>query len=370
MKLNVIPFAALALCSAGAIAQSSVTVYGLLDVGLSRVSGGSSSPAVGAVPAYNGDSLYLMSPGNQSGSRLGFRGTEDLGGGHLAIFTIEMGLTPDTGASDQGGLAFGRQAFVGLKGDAYGTVMLGRQYSPYYDALVVVDPFATGHAPRANNLFPVGPFIRVNNALRWNSPTWSGFAVNAMYALGEQPGETSASRQGSLSLTYSGGPFRAVLGHHRGNTSTVPAATLVPGNDFRSTLLGGVVDLGFMKAHVGIDDNRTSVVATGARLVRSNNYLLGATVPLGTSGTLLATVIRRNDRTAADVDATQYGLGYLHALSKRTNLYSSFAYIDTDPGSGLKVPNPATAALPTAAQVANGADAYKRELTVGIRHLF
>ena len=125
---------ALALSAAAgmAAAQSNVTVYGIFDMALVRESGGTASST-------------KMTSGVESGSRIGFKGTEDLGGGMSAIFLVENGFQGDTGAMGQGGLLFGRQAYVGLQGSA-GTVTLGRQYTPQYLAVAAVDPFGSGTA--------------------------------------------------------------------------------------------------------------------------------------------------------------------------------------------------------------------------------
>ena len=349
-------------------AQSSVTLYGIVDAGITRTGGGRSSNATGAgtsaVQAYNGGSAWLLTTGNQNGSRLGFRGVEDLGGGTKALFTIEMGIQMDTGASDQGGIPFGRQAFVGLE-TAYGQFLLGRQYSPYWDVIAVLDPFGTGHAPRIQNEFPAAGYTRVNNALRWNSPNWNGWSSQAMYAFGEQAGDSRAGESIGLSMGYGSGPLTAKLVHHRGNTSFVPATAADA--KFRSTLAGLTYDFSVVKAFLAVDTNTTSNIATGARMQYSRDLMIGAQLPIG-AGTVIASYIRRDNRLRASWDARQYGLGYVHNLSKRTTLYASIGFIDTEAGSGLKVPN--APPVPSSAQVINGADAPKRETTIGIRHAF
>ncbi|WP_240655869.1 porin, partial [Paraburkholderia phosphatilytica] len=110
------------LGAAGAAhAQSSVTLYGVLDNSIQYVSN------------VGGHSLWNMAAGNLQGNRFGLKGTEDLGGGLKAIFQLENGFNPNTGSLGQGGRMFGRQAYVGLSGDQWGTVTLGRQYDPVVD---------------------------------------------------------------------------------------------------------------------------------------------------------------------------------------------------------------------------------------------
>src|SRR5450830_737338 len=123
MKKSLIALSVLAAISGVAQAQSSVTIYGVVDMAFQAES-------------KAGVKKYAIDSGEQAGSRLGFKGTEDLGGGLKAIFDIEAGILGDSGAS-QGGLTFGRQSWVGLTGD-FGTVKAGRQYTPqfyFYDAV-------------------------------------------------------------------------------------------------------------------------------------------------------------------------------------------------------------------------------------------
>jgi predicted porin len=178
------PIAALlGLCCAGlAQAQSSVTVYGVLDAGLLSNS--------------NGTHSWLLSPGNQVGNRLGFRGQEDLGGGLKAIFTIEHGFSIDTGVVGQGNTMWGREATVGLAG-GFGTVKVGRQYDPLVTMMggfTAANSSGHGSVPNwagADGAHPgdvdnLGGSNRINNAVRYTTPDLSGFIGSAFYSFGEQ----------------------------------------------------------------------------------------------------------------------------------------------------------------------------------------
>ncbi|HEX7647654.1 MAG TPA: porin, partial [Noviherbaspirillum sp.] len=131
MKNSLHLFTLLTVVAGGAAAQTAVSVYGLMDLGVVAESGGP------------GGSLLKLTSGISAGSRIGFRGTEDLGDGLKAKFVIESGIAADTGGVTQGGLVYGRQAFVGLDGH-FGSLTAGRQYAPHFLAIDDIDPFGTG----------------------------------------------------------------------------------------------------------------------------------------------------------------------------------------------------------------------------------
>lgn len=149
------------LATAGAFAgvahaQTSVTVYGILDAGITRETGDA------------GGNVWKMATGVQSGNRLGFKGAEDLGGGLKANFQVESGFDLDTGTLRQGGSLFGRQSWVGLSG-GFGAVSLGRQYNPLFVALDAIDPFSTGLTGATTNLMNPSS-VRTNNSIAYYSP--------------------------------------------------------------------------------------------------------------------------------------------------------------------------------------------------------
>jgi GBP family porin len=170
MKKSILALAVLAGGVAGAAhAQTSnVSIYGIADMGIVR--------DIGANAA---GSTTTLTSGGQSASRIGFRGREDLGNGMSAIFTLESGVLMDTGASDQGGLLFGRHAFVGLQ-TKFGTVRFGRMYNPLYEARHTFDPFDGGFGGDYARLFITGG-KRDNNSIVYNTPnTLGGVAVEAL----------------------------------------------------------------------------------------------------------------------------------------------------------------------------------------------
>ncbi|HEY8608655.1 MAG TPA: porin [Noviherbaspirillum sp.] len=341
MKKTLLAAAAVAAASAvagTAHAQTNVTIYGIADAGISRVDNGART------------TIGLQS-GGHSGSRIGFRGTEDLGGGLSAIFVLENGFNIDDGTLGQGGRLFGRQAFVGLSG-GFGAVKLGRQYNPIRVALESVDPFALGLAGNAVNVFNVYG-ERADNTLNYTTPTFGGFSGQVAYSFGEIAGETSNGRQLGFSVGYAAGPFSVVLAHHDQNLVTAAGAD---NGDSKTTLLGGTFDFKVAKLHAAWARNKGESVA-GVTNIDRDDALIGVSAPVGAAGTVLASYIRRSDDIGTvSRDADQWAIGYVHNLSKRTNLYTSYARIKNDAGATVGSP------------VSAGRD--PSVFNVGIRHRF
>ena len=347
--------AAVGMQAAPALAQSSVTIYGLVDTGLVVESGGGSGRIV------------KLSGGVSGGSRIGFTGKEDLGGGMSALFLLESGFQNTTGALGQGGLLFGRQSYVGL-GGGFGTVTVGRQYTPQYLVLAAVDPFGTGYAGDAANLMPNtgNGASRMDNTLKYASPTVNGVSGELAYGFGGVAGDTSESSQIGGAIGYAAGPLTVRLGVHVRNSDT--ATTQV--GTARDTLLGAIYDFGSFKLHAayGIDKGlnssplRNTVNPYGSSAItastNSTDSLIGVTVPVGAVNTLLASYIFKNDKTALNQDAQQLAFGDRYALSKRTELYMMYAHIMNKNGAPYTVGSSIDAG--------SGNSAWD----VGIRHAF
>ena len=300
-----------ALAPGAVLAQSNVVVYGVADAGLVYERGG-------AAVARN------ISSGIASGSRLGFKGSEELGNGLNANFVLESGFGIDTGASGQGGLLFGRQAYVGLSSRNAGAVTLGRQYSPYYRALRdVADPFAIGLAGTASNLMTSN--TRVDNMAGYTSPVFLGLSADLAYGAGESALGSDANRSLGAALNYVRGPARVTLTHHRRDNAAAS-------DKASNTLLAVKYDFGVAQANFGYAAN------DGLAGADSHDLLLGLSAPLG-AHKLLASYIRHVDENAAAKDARQWALGYLYSLSKRTDLYAAYAHINNKNGATYKVGN-------------------------------
>jgi predicted porin len=197
---RLLPHMLVPLCAvAPACAQDNVTVFGVLDTYLEHATAG----AAGATRVQSG---------GVSGSRLGFRGSENLGGGNSAVFMLESGINVDDGTSGQGGLLFGRQAWVGLATGA-GDVTFGRHYSPLFFTLVTYGLGGGMGWGNASNYFTDNSVLRVNNSVSYASPSFAGFKARALVGLGENTTQAGAGigNSHSVSLQYVSGPVSAYL---------------------------------------------------------------------------------------------------------------------------------------------------------------
>jgi len=355
MKKSLLALAALAAFAGTAFAESSVTVYGTVDVGIVYEDNSFTSTPVG-------ESTFKVSSGVLGGSRLGFRGVEDLGGGMKGRFQIETGFCADSaadeGVSDGGsgtvnddtcggdGKLFGRTAIVGLDG-GFGSVQLGRQYAPVYIHQESVDPFGNGLAGQIQNLFPI--MQRLNNSVAYSTPAMGGLAASLAYGAGEVAGKTSTNRVIDGSVSYTAGPLYVGFAYVQRNDIRLDGA-LNPGGEATAGNLGATYDFGMAKGHLMYQKSEDEDV-NGVKGNEFDTVLIGASVPLG-QGNLMASYIQHDDKlNTAPNDAHQTAIGYTYALSKRTQLYTAFAKISnknlsmetvgnaTDVGSGDKAFN-------------------------------
>ena len=368
-----------ALAVAGALAgtahaQSAVEIYGIVDMGFVRESGDVGTSAAGG---------NKITSGAQSGTRLGFKGKEDLGNGMTGLFVLETGIAADRGGFNQGNTAFARQSFVGLQTN-FGTLTLGRQYTSYFLALnQVADPFASGLAGNAQNLMlpPAPPAlptplpttvtntdpvnfgyeadraIRMNNAIKFVTPVFANFSAELAYGFGEASAN-NGNRVITGSIDYNLKPLNVRLAHYRRNNGADTT-------NISSTMLAANYDFGVAKVFAAYADNdwQTPLTAGGPSTfatvgTKSRNYLIGVTVPYGPHN-FIASYIRADGRgaTAAN-DANQWALGYTYALSKRTNLYAAYGYIDNSGAAAYTVGNNSE----------NGTG--NKAFNLGVRHLF
>lgn len=198
MKKSLLFMAALSSFASAAQAQSSVTMYGIVDAGLLY----SNNSA--------GQKLYETSAGNLQGDRWGLKGTEDLGGGLKAVFLLENGFNVYTGKLGQGGDEFGRQAYVGIKSDQFGSVTLGRQYDSVVDfvgLLEAADQWAPGQAAHPGDLDNLNNTNRTNNAIKYTSAIYRGVTFSGLYSLGGVAGDFNRNQIFSGGIGYSQGPL-------------------------------------------------------------------------------------------------------------------------------------------------------------------
>ncbi|TWI63534.1 putative porin [Pseudoduganella lurida] len=361
MKKTLISVAVLGAMSSAAFAQSNVTIYGIVDAGIVSERGGKLG------------NVTKLSSGVANASRIGFRGTEDLGGGLSAIFTLETGYKVDDGTLDNtNNTLFNRQAFVGLRSNTAGTLTVGRQYTPWYNALAQVgDPFAAGLAGSAKNLFPAnGINLRNSNAVVYQTPLFNGFSGEVFYGFGEQS-DSSAGRQVSAALSYTNGPLNARLAYNNRNNDTATGiAPVVERGIGHNSLLAVNYDFNVAKAFFMYNQNKglnsvaypNGTAYTTAAIAASQDSrdgLVGVQIPVaGKTGKVIVSYIYADDREFANRDAKQWALGYTHDISKRTTAYVSYARIDNRNGASYTVGGNT--------EVGTGDTAFN----VGVRHSF
>ncbi len=349
MKKSLIALAVLA-ASGAAMAQSSVTLFGVVD----------------ATYAYGNGSVANRSQLTNSGynsSRLGFRGVEDLGGGLSASFWLEAGLNNDNGtggstslnnqttAPTQGGLVFNRRSTVSLNG-GFGEVRLGRDYTPQFWNLTVFDPFGTngvGTTQTLNSSLGGPTTIRASNAIGYFLPgNLGGFYGQVQYYLGENLSNVANKKDGNglaLRAGWANGPV---------NVALAASQTKFLNADIKSWNLGGQYDFGFGKllAHVNRDDVKNGNEGTG--------WLIGGLIPVGAGEIRLSySTYEIEVANAADPRTNKFALGYVHNLSKRTAVYATAAAVKNKNGAAQSLNGAVTAA----GRNSSGYD-------IGIRHSF
>jgi predicted porin len=346
MKKSLIALSVLATVAASANAQSNISIYGIADAGFVYSKNGS------------GDNVTAIGSGVQSGSRLGFRGAEDIGGGTKAIFTLEQGYNINDGTQGQGRL-FGRQSFVGLNNSHWGELRLGRQYNPIRPALESVNPFEIGLAGNILNIFDAHG-ERADNTVNYQTPKISGFSAQAAYSFGQNATQ-DLGRQRGVSANYANGPVYVVLAYHNTNTLNSTTTPTAETGDKHTTMLGGVYNFGILKAHAAYAQNKGEN-ATGVTNLDSKDMMVGVTVPVGGAGKFLASYMRKKNDLISNGDSKLWAIGYTYDLSKRTDLYASYGKMDNDSGVNRTLASSALGAI------ANGAD--PSTFNIGMRHKF
>lgn len=311
MKKSLLALAVLGAFAGTATAQSSVTIYGLVDMAVMKPNDGTATNP--GVPGGTSDAWHV----NQSaGSRLGFRGNEDLGGGLSAQFQIEHRFNPDDGGLTAASFWQGR-SYVQLTSAAAGSVYLGREYTPAFWPAVKSDPFGwdgvgqIGGQAWAGYLAPNNGGVRTSNTVGYKSPNLGGLTVQAAVGLSETSG---AGRNNGFNVEYAGGPLYAGFGYEKitdGAADGTGVINFALHYDFGVAKLMGY----YARAKVGTDGELSNRI-----------FSLGARMPLGGGVVKAQYYNRKNDEdfTANGEKMTKLGLGYDYPLSKRTNVYADF----------------------------------------------
>ena len=382
MKKNLLALAIFGAFAGAALAQSNVTLYGIIDVNYQY-----NDPTASGQPSTGG-----VNGGHQSGNRWGIRGSEALSPNLNAVFTLESGFNIEEGTMAQGGRLFGRQAWGGLEG-GWGTVVAGRiatfsSGSGSFDKWSMVDPFSASFGDSGlGSTFTPSSTLRLDNSILYNSPTLGGFSFGAGYSFNgngsEAAGSSNNNRVTFLGANYANGPFYAAITYDiielndagvAGNATTpaIPSGAA----DQKMLQIGASFDLKFVKLYAAYakEDSVWLTVSFAPQFdagADADSWMLGVTVPLF-GGNLLGSYQKRDGDLVnvclgvfvpatglcsvplqlRERDLDVWAIGYTYPLSRRTNLYIN--YSDRD---GNK-------------SVDNDTAIDRRQYTMGLRHLF
>ena len=380
MNKSILATSLLCALSGIASAQSSVTLYGVLDAGVSymRIDG-----------EYLRDRNNVgMAYGMQSGNRLGLKGVEDLGSGNKLTFVLENGFDLGNGTTEQNSRIFGRQAWFGVENESWGYARMGRQYNFATDYFGVIDPFMLGFGQASMGAaFGTTNMDRLSNAVKYQTPSFHGFQAGLGYAFvvgetafynnsGATPNaygttaynyeSANNNRQITLGAKYVSGPIYIAASYDKliGTNAPVNASETNPS----AWNLGASYDFNVAKLALAYGQSRGGNIrgqgdgmtgpnegnnpywgSNGGLLYfnqsfDSNAYLVGVTVPVNQSSRVfaswtLATISQGNN--AANQSA--YNIGYSYDFTKRTNMYAYFSYMnnlnntDTNKSTGIGV---------------------------------
>lgn len=387
MQKKIIALAVAGLMSGAAFAQTNVTVYGVADATFDRVKVSNA----GAAPASTEPSHNRVT---SNSSFLGFKGTEDLGGGLKAVFQFEGGVNTSSGA----GYSFDRDTFVGISG-GFGTVVMGNLTGPTRALGASVDAFASATGIGANSgiigkfggvlngittdangsvsttaVAPArsgtqtGPFdTRWKNAIAYVSPTFSGLTVTAAYVANENKTDaaTSLDTYGyDLGARYANGPLMVGLTYNKANINNsagnVAGIALVDASA-SDTRLAGSYDFGVAKIMAIYD----RVKVEGNNFSETQNvWGLGVGVPVSAAGKVVGQYYKAGDISGSTFDnygATLWALGYEHSMSKRTILKAYYANLKNKDNANYSF---------GVSGLAAGAGDKNTGFQVGLRHSF
>ncbi|MBP0592513.1 porin [Paraburkholderia sp. LEh10] len=343
MKKQVIALAATAAFAAPVFAQSSVTLYGVIDEGVNYTNN------------VSGSSVVELQSGYAQGSRWGLKGAEDLGGGNKAIFQLENGFDLNSGRLGQGGRMFGRQAYVGVSNDKFGTVTLGRQYDSVVDYLAQT----TANGNWAGYLFS-HPFdndntdnsFRVNNSIKYASPEIAGFQFGGTYSFSNDTNFAN-NRQYSFGAQYATGGLLLAAAYLQANNTGATSGGAIATNDAsffaqRMRVFGAGVNYTFGSATVGFAytnsnyhnptgngylGNPAAIIAPGAALntLKFQNFEVNAkyqVTPAFFVGGEYVYTLENYDASTGGVKPKVHTVGLMadYNVSKRTDFYLQGVY--------------------------------------------
>lgn len=359
MKKSLIALAVLA-ASGAAMAQSSVTVYGIADIWFGSVK---SQDRNGA--NWVGERQTVLESGGVSGSRFGFKGSEDLGGGLKANFTLEQGFDLSNSEQAEEGKAFNRDAWVGLSG-GFGALKFGRSYTAYddirgtnnntFDSALTAAPWV-GYAGRADN------------QIHYATPSFGGFSGAVSYGLGEdKTNGTSAGRIFALHAKYENGPLMVGYAHqaekggetlHIGVVNDIVellndnfGAGIDPNNigylgeKAKYNLITGSYDLGAVKLLASYNTAKFTAANVAGNL-KANEFQFGVDIPLASNMTLALGYGQSKLKASGEsiYKTKAYSAALAYSLSKRTTVYTGFNSTSGTPTGDTKDYKSTTLAL-------------------------
>jgi predicted porin len=339
-RMQALLVAGASLAAASAHAQSSVTLYGVAD------------DAIAYVNNQKGSSNVYLAQGNLYASKFGLRGNEDLGGGTSAIFDLQAGYNLNTGAASTSGLLFNRQSYVGMQNKTYGTLTMGRQYTPY---LLFVGPLASSNwLTGATGAHPgdydgLDTTVRINNAVTYTSPTYYGLSASALYGLSGIAGSPGKGQTFSGAIRYASGPIGLAAGYLRLDNTGLKPGVFDP--NATGSFATSAVNQGFASAraaqNVAVAGNYTldnwtlGLNYTNVEYLPGGGSLFTDTAVFNTYGAIAAyrftpafdvagafsyTLASKSNGITSAARYQQYSLRESYHLSKRTTLYALQAY--------------------------------------------
>jgi predicted porin len=328
------------LLASPAFAQSSVTLYGMVD------------DAFVYANNQKGSSNFYLRQGNLYASKWGLHGVEDIGGGTTVIFDLQNGFDLNTGALSSSTQIFNRQAYLGLQNPRYGTFTMGRQYTPYY---LFVGPLASSNlltgatGAHPGDIDGLDTTIRINNSLTYNTPNWQGLQASGMYAFGGIAGSTGKGQTISAALRYATGPVSLAAGYLKMDNAQQTATGFDPAST--GSFITTAINTGYVSAKalqyiaaagnytignlmLGLTYSNVQYTADAHSLFRDaaifNTYAALATYrftpAFDVAGGFSYTMASEANGITSAARYQQYSLKEAYHLSKRTTLYALQAY--------------------------------------------
>ena len=356
VKRSAMMFSLLSPFAVAAHAQSSVTLYGLIDEGVEVASNVATSGG-------HGGRLYRLDSSNGlNSSRWGLMGKEDLGGGLSTIFRLENGFDLNTGKLGQGGAEFGRQAWVGLSSNRYGTITLGRQYDSVIDYVghfeFADSNVATDHLAHAADVDNFNNSRRTNNAVKYKSADYGGFTFGGLYSFGGVTGSVARNQEYSLGAAYAQGPLSVGVAYLNVRN---PAASIFSNNPSDTATSNGLTSSPVYSGYASA--NTYQVIGAGGTY-EIGRAVLGATYSHVTFGNIVA--LNGNEAVFNNVEASllyhltptlDAGVGYNYTrASKVSGAVGGANYHELGGGANYKLSRRTDVYVAAVYEIASGND--------------